>query len=162
MDDHSAFRQFRFKDTERMIKMWVISVVFQFAWRSAPFQCSCQVFGVPIQLVFLAGDQHTGRQRNAYRRHGRVQIRIERMLLIPFAIQSRWKKQTDAVLPGGIKHSADQSHGLDLQIGWSDTSESRQHGIFLNSSGIERQECACTVSYHVYESRFSFEFRGYL
>ena len=67
-------------------------------------QRGSQIEGIVAQVVFPAGDQHTGWQRHSHRLMIRIHVGIEGMLLVLLAIEGFGHDHADAVLSRGIEH----------------------------------------------------------
>ena len=89
---------------------------------------------IAAEVIMLTGGQQAWRKVHGYRLVIRVQIGIERMLLIMGAIENLRHHQTNRILRSGIEHAADQTERPDLQIAGPDACRSGQLGVSLDRS----------------------------
>ena len=96
----------------------------------------------------LAGGQQAWRQVHGYRLVIGVQVRIERMLLIMGAIENLRHHQANRIELCCVEHTADQAECPDLQIAGPDACRSRQLGVSLDRSCVQRKHGTGTVTNH--------------
>lgn len=119
----------------------------------------CHIIGVVSQVVSTARDQHTGRQVHGHGNIVRVQVGIERVLLVLLAVECFRQYKADLVLTGGVEHAADQCQGHDLQIRGSNSSRLGKPRISLNGRSVHGKHGTCTVTHHIAVAKLRFELR---
>ena len=142
-----------------MGQIGVSAIVPQDAGRPVMADRSRQIIGVITQVIVLAGDQHTGRQIHGHGHIVGIQVRIKGVLFVILSVERFWKEQSDAVLPGGIEHAADECQGHDLQVRGPDTGCFGKSGIALDGGCVHGKHGACAVAYHIAVAKLRFQLR---
>ena len=72
------------------------------------------------------------------------------------------QEQSNAVKPGGVKHTADKRSGVHIQSRWLDIDGIRKPAVLLQSQCVHGKQSASAVANHIHIGHITVESRSNL